>query len=342
MNLRSLRCVIEVVRQGNHISKAAEALHASQPGVSKHIQIVESELGFEIFSRKRNRIVGLTEPGREVITRAQRVIADFDSLRRLGDEYADKDRGSLTIATTHTQARYVLPRVIENFVHRHPLVRLGLRQGDPVQIYELVESGEVDMAIGPQTTRKFPNLVMLPCFKLSRSVVARAGHPILRVNKLTLEEIAKYPIITHDPAYSGRWGVMDAFQKAGIQPNVIFAAMNVDVSKTYVALGLGIAILTTISFDRGYDKGLRARDVSHLFAPSTTLVVLKPNSYLRTFVFDLIRSLAPQLTPDAVKTALRWPSMMAEQASQGSINSPAARAPSSPPHAPGSLRGRAM
>ena len=304
MNLRSLRYVIEVSRQGNHISRAAEVLHASQPGVSKHIQIVESELGFEIFSRKRNRIVGLTEPGRELLARAQRIVSDIDSLRRLGEEYADRDGGALTIATTHTQARYVLPRVIEKFIHGHPLVTLGLRQGDPVQIYELVESGAVDMAIGPQTTRKFPNLVMLPCSKLARSVVAKAGHPILRAKKLTLEEIAKYPIITHDPVYSGRWGVMDAFQKAGLQPNVIFAAMNVDVSKTYVALGLGIAILTTISFDRSYDKSLRARDAGHLFAPSTTLIVLKPNSYLRSFVFDLIESLAPQLTAERVKKAL--------------------------------------
>jgi len=317
MNLRSLRYVIEVSRQGNHISKAAEALHASQPGVSKHIQIMENELGFEIFSRKRNRIVGLTEPGRELLSRAQRILSDVDSLRRLGEEYADHDGGTLTIATTHTQARYVLPRVIEKFVHRHPQVKLGLRQGDPVQIYELVESGEVDMAIGPQTTRKFPNLVMLPCLHLSRSVVAKAGHPILKAKKLTLEEIAKYPIITHDPVYSGRWGVMDAFQKVGIQPNVIFAAMNVDVSKTYVTLGLGIAILTTISFDRSYDKGLRARDASHLFSPSTTLVVLKPNSYQRGFVFDLIESLAPQLTSQTVKAALKRPHVQTEHAGTG-------------------------
>ena len=307
VKLQSLRYVIEVCRHGNHISKAAEALRASQPGVSKQIQAIERELGFEIFSRKRNRIVGLTEPGREVIAIAQRIVSDIDSLRGLGEDYANRDGGSLTIATTHTQARYVLPRVIEKFVKRYPTVRLGLRQGDPAQIYELVEAGEVDMAIGPQTTREFPNLVMLPCFQLSRSVVAQAGHPILRVKKLTLEEIAKYPIITHDPAYSGRRGVMDAFQKAGIQPNVIFGAVDVDVSKTYVALGLGIAILTTISFDRARDKGLRARDASHLFAPSTTLIVLRPNSYVRSFALDLIKSLAPQLTAELVKASLRKP-----------------------------------
>lgn len=307
MKLQSLRYVLEAVRQGNHISRAAEALHASQPGVSKHIHVIESELGFEIFSRKRNRIVGLTEPGREFIARAQRIVSDVDGLRGLGREFTDSEEGQLRIATTHTQACYVLPRVIERFVRRYPRVRLELRQGDPVQIYGLVERGEVDMAIGPQTTREFPGLVMIPCLTLPRSIVAKAGHPILRVKKLTLEEIARYPIITHDPAHSGRWGVMDAFQKAGVRPHVFFGAVNVDVSKTYVALGLGIAVLTSVSLVRNRDRTLRARDASHLFAPSTTQVVLRPNSYLRGFAFDLIKSLAPQLTPDIVKAEIGLP-----------------------------------
>jgi LysR family transcriptional regulator, cys regulon transcriptional activator len=308
MKLQSLRYVLEAARQGNHISKAAEALHASQPGVSKHIQVVESELGLAIFARKRNRIVGLTELGKEFIARAQRIVSEVDDLRVLAKEYSQRDSGTLRIATTHTQACYVLPRVIEKFVRRYPGVRLELRQGDPVQIYGQVESGAVDLAIGPQTTRVFPNLVMLPCFKLSRSIVARAGHPILRVRKLTLEEIAKYPLITHDPEHSGRWGVMDPFQKAGIQPHVFFGAVNVDVSKTYVALGLGIAVLTTVSLVRNRDRALRARDASHLFAPSCTQIVLRPNSYLRGYVYELIRSLASHLTADVVNTALKRPS----------------------------------
>ncbi|MBI2288903.1 MAG: CysB family HTH-type transcriptional regulator [Betaproteobacteria bacterium] len=305
MKLQQLRYALEVHRHGNHISAAAEALHTSQPGISKQIQLLESELGFEIFSRKRNRIVGLSEPGREVMSIAQRMLADADNLRNLGEDFTSRSGGSLIIATTHTQARYVLPKVIERFVKKHPAVRLGLRQGNPTQICELVESGEADIAIGTETIRDFPNLVRLPCFKLSRSVIAKLGHPLLQTKKLTLREIAKYPIITYDPAYSGRWKVMDAFRNAGIEPNVIFGAMDADVSKTYVELGLGIAILTTISFDSTHDKGLRARDASHLFEPSTTFVALRPYSYLRTFVFDFIKSLAPNLSAEFVKAALK-------------------------------------
>jgi len=305
MKLQQLRYAWEVFRHGNHISAAAEALHTSQPGISKQIQLLESELGFEIFSRKRNRIVGLSEPGREVISIAQRMLADADNLRNLGEDFTSRSGGSLIIATTHTQARYVLPKVIERFVKKHPSVRLGLRQGNPTQICELVESGEADLAIGTETIRDFPNLVRLPCFKLSRSVIAKLGHPLLQTKKLTLREIAKYPIITYDPAYSGRWKVMDAFRNAGIVPNVIFGAMDADVSKTYVELGLGIAILTTISFDPTHDKGLRARDASHLFDSSTTFVALRPYSYLRTFVFDFIKSLAPNLSAEFVRAALK-------------------------------------
>jgi LysR family cys regulon transcriptional activator len=314
VKLQQLRYVWEVFRQGNHISAAAEALHTSQPGVSKQVQMLESELGFDIFLRKRNRIVGLTEPGREVISIAQRMLIDVDNLRTLKEDFTSRVGGSLTIATTHTQARYVLPKIIEKFVRRYPTVRLGLRQGNPTQICELVENSEADIAIGTETTRPFPNLIMLPCFKLSRSVVARRGHPLFKVKKLTLQEIAKYPIISYDPAYSGRWKVMDAFKKAGIQPNVIFGAMDADVSKTYVELGLGIGILTTVSFDAAHDRGLRAIDASHLFEPSTTYVTLRANSYLRQFAFDFIRSVAPSLTSEIVKAAVKKPSTQAAAA----------------------------
>ena len=307
MKLQQLRYAWEVFRHGNHISAAAEALHTSQPGISKQIKLLESELGFEIFSRRRNKIAGLTEPGREVLSVAQRILTDVDNLRNLGEEFVSPSGGSLTIATTHTQARYVLPKIIEQFVKKHPTVRLGLRQGNPTQICEFVEAGHADIAIGTETTRAFPNLVMLPCFQLNRSVIARRGHPLLKAKKLTLEEIAKYPIITYDPAYSGRWKVMEAFKKAGIEPNVIFGAVDADVSKTYVELGLGIAILTTVAFDPTHDRGLRARDASHLFAPSTTYITLRANTYLRRFAYDFIKSVAPSLEPEVVKAALKSP-----------------------------------
>jgi len=313
MKLQQLRYLWEVHRHGNHISAAAEALHTSQPGISKQIQLIETELGFEVFQRKRNRIVGVTEPGREVLAIAQRMLADAESLRSVHDDCAAREGGRLILATTHTQARYVLPRVIEQFVKRWPTVQLGLRQGNPTQICELVEAGEADIAVGTETTREFPNLVMLPCFDLSRSVIAKVGHPLLKAKRLTLAEIAKYPIITYDPSFSGRWKVMSAFEQAGIATNVIFGAMDADVSKTYVELGLGIAILTTIAFDKAHDINLRARDASHLFEPSTTFVTLRPNSYLRRYALDFIQLVAPTLTPETVKATLQRPAKRTAQ-----------------------------
>ncbi|QHE86882.1 CysB family HTH-type transcriptional regulator [Hydrogenophaga sp. BPS33] len=304
MKLLQLRYVLEVHRHGNHISNTAEALHTSQPGISKHIQQIEAELGFEIFARKRNRIVGLTEAGREVVTIAKRVIGDIDNLKRLGEEISARDTGSLSIATTHTQARYVLPKVIERFIQRHPNVRLHLRQGNPTQICEMVESGETDIAIGTETMRKFPALVRLECFELERIVIVKAGHPLLKIRKPTLHDVAAYPIITHDPAFSGRWKVMEAFQKVGIEPNIVFGAVDADVSKTYVELGMGIAVMTAISYDRRKDQGLRAIDASHLFKSSMLSISLRANSYLRNHTYDFLRMFTPRLTKDYVRDAL--------------------------------------
>ncbi|HYC44466.1 MAG TPA: CysB family HTH-type transcriptional regulator [Burkholderiales bacterium] len=305
VNLRQLRYVLEVHRRGNHISAAAEAMHTSQPGMSKQIQLLEQELGFEVFQRKRNRVVGLTDPGREVIEIAQRILNDVENLRTIRDDYHATAQGSLTIATTHTYARYVLPRVVEKFVQRYPDVRLGLQQGNPTQICEAVEKGEADLALGTETMRPFPSLVMLPCFPIARSIIAKKGHPILRVKNLTLEELAKYPIIAHDRARSGRWKVMDAFHKHGIEPNIIFGAVDADVCKTYVELGLGVAILATVAVDPKHDRDLRARDASQLFESSTTYISLRAHSYLRRYVFDFIRTFAPSLTPDVVRAAIQ-------------------------------------
>lgn len=304
MTLKQLRYICEVYRHGNHISAAAEALHTSQPGISKQIQMIEAELGFEIFSRRRNRIVGVTEPGQQAIAIAQRVLNEIDNLKGVGDDYAQVGAGHLTVATTHTMARYVLPKVVEKFIRKYPSIRLGLRQGNPEQVCELIESGEADIGIGPDTMRQFPSLAEIACFPLSRSVVAKTGHPVLKARELTLQEIAKYPIITYDPTYSGRWAVMDAFRKAGIEPNVVFGSVDADVSKTYVELGLGIAILTTITYDKSHDPGLRARDASHLFQPSTTYVRLRANTYLRRFLLDFIRMLAPHIEENAIRSAL--------------------------------------
>lgn len=305
MKLQQLRYVLEIVRQGNHLSAAAEALHTSQPGVSRQIQLLEAELGFEIFSRTRNRLVGVTEPGEHVLEIARRIVTDMQALKALKEDIGASERGTLTIGTTHTQARYVLPQVIKSFVKRYPLVQLVLKQGDPQSICDMVEGGEADLAVGTETLREAPNLIKLPCLKLPRCIVARRDHPIFEVKRLTIQKVAEYPIITYDPRFSGRWRVMRAFKQAGIEPSVILSAVDADISKTYAEIGLGIAILTQIAFDPERDKGLQARDASHLFESSTSYVTLRSNLYLRPFVLDFISSVAPHLTVEKVRSAIR-------------------------------------
>ncbi len=305
MKLRQLRYVLEVHRRGNHISAAAEALNTSQPGISKQIQLLEYELGFEIFQRRRNRVIGLTDPGKDVIEIAQRILNDIDAMSRIQQDYSTRQDGNLTIATTHTHARYVLPKVIGAFVTKYPLVRLGLQEGNPTEICEAVESGEADIAIGTETLRAFPNLLMLPAFEITRSLIAQPGHPLLEADPLTLEKIGSYPMIFHDPRRSGSWKVMNAFKEAGVEPNVLFSAVDADVSKTYVELGLGISILATLAVDRERDNRIGVRDVSDLFDSSTSYVTMRPNTYLPKFIYDFIEMLAPHLTRDAVRTAMK-------------------------------------
>jgi LysR family cys regulon transcriptional activator len=305
MKLQQLQYVAEIVRQGNHLSAAAEALHTSQPGVSRQIQLLESELGFEIFVRTRNRIIGMTEQGKHVLAIAKRVTMDLEGLRSLKEDLKAKDRGVLTIATTHTQARYVLPPVVKSFLERYPAVELILKQGDPEQVCEMVEDGEADIALGPQTVRSFPHLLKLPCFELPRCVVALTGHPIFARPQMTLADIAEYPIISYAPRYTGRWKVMDAFKKANLKPRIILSAIDADVCKTYASIGLGLAILTSVVFDADRDEGLSARDASHLFESSVSTVAIRPSTYVRPFVLDFITSIAEHLTASHVREALR-------------------------------------
>jgi len=319
MNLQQLRYVVEIVRQGNHLSAAAEVVHASQPGVSRQVQRLEAELGFDIFVRTRNRIVGLTEPGKQVLEIGRRVVNDIAALNALKEEMSSSKKGVLVIATTHTHARYVLPGVIQAFVAKYPDVQLVLKQGDPEHICGLLDAGEADLAIGTETAKPFPRLVKLPIQEISRSVVAKAGHPILMAKTLTLQALSAYPIITYDPRYSGRWKVLSAFKEAGIEPKVVLSAVDADVSKTYVELGLGIAILSTVSFDPVRDKGLGARDASKLFASSTSFLTIRANAYLRPFAFHFIRLLAPHLKPVVVRDALRRAASQSPGAAAGAL-----------------------
>jgi LysR family cys regulon transcriptional activator len=304
MNLQQLRFFNEIVRQGLNISDAASALYTSQPGVSKQIKLLEAELGIEIFVRNGKRIVAITEPGKAVLVIAQRMLHDAENLKQAAQEFHSQDSGSLTIATTHTQARYALPPTVKQFIKRYPGVKLGLHQGNPTQIAEQVMSGEADIGIATETLSLYDELVTLPCYEWNHCVITPLHHPLLAEKKLTLAKIAQYPIITYDFAFSGRGKINAAFEAANIQPNIALTAIDADVIKTYVELGLGIGILAKMAFIPERDKHLRMMDAGHLFKPSTTRIAIRKNEYLRGYTYDFIELFAPHLTRAIVAKAM--------------------------------------
>ena len=305
MKLQQLRYICEVARHNLNLSNAAEALFTSQPGISKQIRGLEEELGVDIFVRHGKRVVAVTEPGKAILEIAQRMLKDVENLRQVGEEFTEEDKGHLTIATTHTQARYALPQVIQRFTKRYPGVRLSLRQGSPTQISELVTSGEADIAIATEAIALYEDLVMLPCYEWNRCVLVPPGHPLLKAKKLTLEAMASFPIITYDFAFTGRTRMNQAFADKGLTPNVVLTAIDADVIKTYVELGLGIGIVAMMAYDPKRDTHLRAMDASHLFEPSTTRIGIRKNSYLRGYTYEFIEMFAPHLTRKVVDDAMR-------------------------------------
>ncbi|GAB1720424.1 MAG: transcriptional regulator, LysR family [Nitrosospira sp.] len=304
MKLQQLRYLCEVANQGLNLSKAAEMLHTSQPGISKQIRLLETELEVDVFVRNGKRVVNLTPPGRAILEIAERMLRDARNLKKIGQDYANEATGSLTIATTHTQARYALPPAIKDFTARYPKVKLILRQGSPTQISELVTSGDADIAIATEAIELFDELVMLPCYQWNRCVIVGPRHPLLKLDELTLEAIAEYPIVTYDFAFTGRSKINQAFDAKGLVPNVVLTALDADVIKTYVELGLGIGILAQMAFEPKRDKHLRSIDASHLFTPSTTRIGISRNSYLRGYVYDFIEIFAPHLSHAVVKAAM--------------------------------------
>ena len=304
MNLQQLRYFNEIVRRGLKVSDAAGALYTSQPNISKQIKQLEQELGIDIFVRNGKRIVAMTEPGKAMLDIAQRILRDTENLRQVGQEFQEQDSGHLTIATTHTQARYILPPAVKQFIKRYTKVKLGLHQGNPTQIAEQVLNGEADVAIATESLSLYGGLVTLPCYEWHHCVVVPPRHPLLDEKKLTLAKIAQYPIITYDFAFSGRGKINEAFEKAHIEPNIALTAIDADVIKTYVELGLGIGILAEIAFIPERDRHLRMIAAKHLFKPNTTRIAIRKNEYLRGYTYDFIELFAPLLTRDVVAKAM--------------------------------------
>ena len=300
MKLQQLRCLMEVARRNLNVSEAAEALHTSQPGVSKQIRALEDELGVQVFVRHGKRLVSVTEPGKAVIAIAERILSEAQNLRRAGEEYSNDQLGTLTIAATHTQARYALPKVVAAFKRKYPKVELLLHQGNPTQICEQVVSGEADMAVATEMISQYPELISLPVYQWNRCVVVPPKHPLLK-EPLTLERLAEHPIVTYDFAFANRSLIQKAFETRGLKPHVVLSAQDSDVIKTYVELGLGVGILAKMAFDPKRDLHLRAIDASHIFESSTTRLGIKRGAYLRRYAYEFIEMFAPQLSRSMVE-----------------------------------------
>ena len=305
MNLQQLHFLNEIVRNDLKISKAAESLYISQPGISKQIKQLEEELGVQIFVRNGKRIVAVSEPGKAVLDIAQRMLHDAGNLKQVAQEFHSQDSGNLILATTHTQARYALPPVVKQFIKRYPKVKLGLHQGNPTQIAEQVLNREADIAIATESLSLYSGLITLPCYDWHHCIVVPPKHPLLEVKRLTLAKIAEYPIITYDFAFSGRSKIDAAFAEAEIEPNIALTAIDADVIKTYVELGLGIGILAELAFIPERDRHLRMIEAKHLFKPSTTRIAFRKNEYLRGYTYDFIELFAPHLSRKVVESAMR-------------------------------------
>ncbi|MBR7798958.1 CysB family HTH-type transcriptional regulator [Undibacterium fentianense] len=295
MNLHQLRFVREAVRQNFNLTEAAKALFTSQPGVSKAIIELEEELGVDIFARHGKRIRGLTEPGRAVLKSVEMIMQEIDGLKRIGKEFAAQDSGSFTIATTHTQARYALPKLVQAFMQKYPKVRLSLLQGSPKQIAEMVMRDQADIAIATEAITSVDGLVSMPCYQWEHVVVVAPDHPLMKLKAITLEEIARYPLITYDAAFAGRSKIDHAFELRQLKPDVLLEAIDADVIKTYVELGMGVGIIAGMAFDAERDVNLRAIPVGHLFGMNVSRVAVRQGAYLRTYMYTFIEMLSPTM-----------------------------------------------
>lgn len=300
MKLHQLRYVHEVAQQGMNISAAAEALHTSQPGVSKQIQLLEEELGLQIFQRNGKRLVGITEPGRKILKLAAQVMFDMQNIKRVGDEFSRVETGTLTIATTHTQARYKLPAAVQQFIHMFPNVKLTIHQGNPSQVAAQVASGEADVGIATESIGLDERLLTLPCYQWNRCLVMPSHHPLASQSSISLQDIGAYPLITYDFAFTGGTLVSKVFHDAGVSPNIVLTAIDADVIKTYVNLGLGVGLIANMAYDEKRDAPLISVDCSHLFPDSTTYLGVRKDAFLRGYMLSFMQLLSPALDVKAL------------------------------------------
>jgi len=306
MNFQQLRSVLEAVRCGYNLTEVAASLHTSQPGVSRQVRELEDELGVELFVRSGKRLLGLTSAGKALIPIVERVLQDADSLRRAGLELQGREEGRLSIAATHSQARYALPHVVKDFRARFPRVTLHLHQGSPKLVAEMLLSGEADIGVATEALASFDQLVTLPCYRWTHSIILPVGHPLLSLDRpITLADLVAYPIITYEQGYTGRAHIDEAFEAAGLKPDVVLTAMDADVIKTYVELEMGVGIVASIAVDEERDRHLRAIDAGHLFKVNVTRLGMRRSLWLPGFALGFIETFVPTLTREDVLSAFR-------------------------------------
>lgn len=305
MNFQQLRSIREAARRGYNLTEVANVLFTSQPGVSRQIRELEEELGVEIFERNGKRLTGLTEPGKGILQIIDRLLLEAENLRQASQEYAGEKHGTLTIATTHTQARYVLPRVVQAFRAAFPDVRIALQQSSPEHIAEWVISGKADIGIATEGLSQFEDLVSFPCYRWSHVVVVPQAHPLAAVSAVSLQNLAEYPLITYDVGFTGRSHIDDAFKHAGIEPDIVLTAMDSDVIQQYVALGMGVGIIASMAVGQNGANGLVALDADQLFAPNVTRLAVRRGAYLRSYMIDFILQFAPQLDRASIESAVK-------------------------------------
>jgi len=308
MNFQQLRIVREAVLRNFNLTEVAGALYTSQSGVSKHIKDLEDELGIEIFVRRGKRLLGLTDPGKEMLGLVERVLLDAKNIKRLAEQFSGRDQGSLSIATTHTQARYALPQVVRRFKHAFPRVHLLLHQASPAEIAAMLQSGEADIGIATEGLQSQASFVSFPFYDWHHAVVVPAAHPLAEQadagQALTLEALAEQPLITYHEGYTGRGRIDARFADAGLVPDIVMSALDADVIKTYVEVGLGVGIVAAMAFDDLRDQALRKLDASHLFERNTTCIAVRRGHYLRGYAYRFLEECSPTLTATTVRAAL--------------------------------------
>jgi LysR family cys regulon transcriptional activator len=304
MKLQQLRYIWEVAHHDLNVSATAQSLFTSQPGISKQIRLLEDELGVEVFARSGKHLTRVTPAGERIITTAGEILRKCESIKQMAQEFSNEKRGTLSIATTHTQARYALPPVISAFIKQYPDVSLHMHQGTPMQIAEMAANGTVDFAIATEGLELFGDLVMMPCYRWNRCVVVPQGHPLAKLEKLTLEALAEHPIVTYVFGFTGRSKLDEAFSHRGLSPKVVFTAADADVIKTYVRLGLGVGIVARMAVDAKLDPDLVVLDASELFEPSVTKIGFRRGTFLRGFMCDFVETFAPHLDREMLEKAV--------------------------------------